>query len=538
MGDTIAEMKNTKTKKVVLFTAVIAVIMMANIASADQLTITAPGPITQETTGISTYIANLGTPTITGGVPPYTTNNSAPAGNNFPVGITTVTWATIDGTSNVAVDTQLVTITPIKLSITSYGPISPVEDTVPSNIKFNITTNMPANVTWSLDGVDKQDDISVTEDSYMGNISKIGSYTVVATARNGSDSISQTWTLDIKGTFEISAYPSSVNIGRPTNVTLEVSRMCGIEPGDNSSCTGTIPVVGANIDITGISGSGVTNDTGLFIITINATTNQTINATASKSGYISNSTEIISKVAPVSTPPSSGGGSNSGGSNSGGGDVSSPESFSNIIKFERQSRDLVANTPIMYSFSSAELAIYQVLVVSNVSDIDTDMRVEHLKNKSDTIDEDPIGTVYANENVWMESKRIDYATVRFKVENSWLINNNVSKDNIVLLRYSDGWKKLQTNITNSDDNYTYFESMSPDLSSFAITGITEYQTGQIEQIPIPIETVHNSASIQNQDVATTSHKENIPGFETISGISIISMVYIVMSIRNRRRVKR
>jgi PGF-pre-PGF domain-containing protein len=554
---------NIKIKKVVLFTIVIITIMMINIADA-KLKITAPGPITQEATGNVTHITDLGTPKIKGGNEPYT--NDAPTGNNFPVGVTTVTWTTTD-VGNVAItDTQLVTIKdttapsitvnginpitihrgdvytdagasaidtvdgditknilvnnsvnsdivgtytvtydvndsagnnaqqtrtvnviPVILNITSYSPNSlQIEEPAPSHVKFGITTNQPANIIWRLDGVSTPGGQSVTQDFYDTNIPIIGSHTITVIAQNGTDNISQTWTLNVKGTLEISASPSSVNIGKPTDVILKVSRICGIEAADNSSCTGTyIPVAGANIDITGISESGITNDTGIFTTTINATTNGTINATASKSGYISGSTEIISEV-PVSTPQqssssggsssssSSGGSSSSsssGGSSGGGGDVSSPESFSNIIKFERQTRDLVYNTPVTYSFSSAEFAIYQVLVTGSSNDVDVDMRVEHLKNVSDTINTIPEGVIYANENVWLGSARINSVILRFRVKNSWLAANGLDKENIMLLRYDAGWNNLQTNITNRDDNYTYFESISPGLSSFAIRGL-------------------------------------------------------------------
>lgn len=618
-----AKIKKVKIKKAVLFTIVIVTIMMANVAAA-KLKITAPGPITLEATGVVTHITDLGIPKITGGTEPYT--NDAPAGNDFPVGVTTVTWTTIDSVGNIAVtDTQLVTIkdttapsitingvnpiiinqgdvytdagatatdivdgditknilvnnsvnkdvigtytvtydvndsagnpaqqktrivkvvpVQIKLNITSYSPTPLlIEEPVPSHVRFEVTTNQPANILWRLDGVSTPGGQSVTQDFYDTNIPIIGSHTIIVVAQNGTGSISQTWTLNVKGTFEISASPSSVNIGKPTDVILKVSRICGIEAGDNSSCKGTyIPVAGANIDIAGISGSGVTNDTGLFLATINATTNETINVTASKSGYISSSTEIISEITPVSTPhqsSSGSGGSSSSSSSSGGGGggVSSPESFSNIIKFERQSMDLVVNKSIKYSFSSPELAIYQVLVVSNASDTDVDMRVEHLKNISDTVDYAPEGTIYANENVWLQSARINYTTVRFRVKNSWFLDNGLTKDSIVLLRYINGWKDLHTNITGSDANYTYFESKALGLSPFAISSIKKDQGTQVST---ETSTVPNSASIQDQN--TTGAKpntKNIPGFEIISGIGIISIAYIVRSMRNIRRAKR
>jgi hypothetical protein len=75
-----------------------------------QLTIVAPPDITKVATGSLTTIANLGTPTVTGGTPPYNTVNDAPA-EGFPVGTTTVTWTVTDKVDKTASDTQLVIIT-------------------------------------------------------------------------------------------------------------------------------------------------------------------------------------------------------------------------------------------------------------------------------------------------------------------------------------------------------------------------------------------------------------------------------------------
>ncbi len=74
-----------------------------------QLSISAPDDITKPATGTHTAISDLGTPTVTGGTPPYTTGNDAPAGG-FIVGATTVTWTATDSNDGTASDTQLVTI--------------------------------------------------------------------------------------------------------------------------------------------------------------------------------------------------------------------------------------------------------------------------------------------------------------------------------------------------------------------------------------------------------------------------------------------
>jgi len=79
------------------------------VVTSTPLNIVAQTDITTGATDTSTPVT-LGTPTITGGVLPYTTTNNAPPGG-FPVGSTTVIWTTTDLSGVTATDTQLVTIT-------------------------------------------------------------------------------------------------------------------------------------------------------------------------------------------------------------------------------------------------------------------------------------------------------------------------------------------------------------------------------------------------------------------------------------------
>jgi len=86
------------------------------------LTITTPADITQVATGNFTTIADLGVPTIVGGVPPYTTVNDAPIGGNFAVGETIVTWTVTDSAGTNATDIQNITIAEPPSNLTIIVP--------------------------------------------------------------------------------------------------------------------------------------------------------------------------------------------------------------------------------------------------------------------------------------------------------------------------------------------------------------------------------------------------------------------------------
>lgn len=71
----------------------------------------------------------------------------------------------------------------------------------------------------------------------------------------------------------------------------------------------------------------------------------------------------------------------------------------------------------------------------------------------------------------VQDSDITNVKIKFKVEKSWLSSNGVDKSTIVLSRFNNGvWNDLPTFITGEDSTYVYFESISPGLSVFVITG--------------------------------------------------------------------
>jgi len=85
------------------------------------------------------------------------------------------------------------------------------------------------------------------------------------------------------------------------------------------------------------------------------------------------------------------------------------------------------------------------------------------------------GTVYAyleitKEN--FENTDVSSASIKFRVTNAWLSENAVSKEDIALFRYSDGWEALDTSISSEDDTNVYYTALTDGFSTFAI-GVKE-----------------------------------------------------------------
>jgi hypothetical protein len=104
--------------------------------------------------------------------------------------------------------------------------------------------------------------------------------------------------------------------------------------------------------------------------------------------------------------------------------------------------------------------------------------------------------------------------VGFKVERSWMANNNVDKAAIRLYRYSaDTWNSLPTAITGEDDQYVYFESQTPGFSPFAIS--TEETTTEIltEVSDTENGTSDNGINPLDQNITPTTNYTEINSLE-------------------------
>lgn len=216
-------------------------------------------------------------------------------------------------------------------------------------------------------------------------------------------------------------------------------------------------------------------------------------------------------------------GSSSGSSSgTGGSGVISGELFDNIAKYQTNEKDLISGIPVVFPFTVPELAIYQVIVTGKENEFDVSIRVESLKGTSRLAKISAPGNVYTNENVWFGSQRIRDVLVKFRVKNSWIIDNNVRTEDIRLLKYdikNHNWIQLETVETSKDDIYTYFESKSNSLSIFAISGIGETQVLPKET---PVDTPITETSKVPETIPTKA-----PGFESIVAIVVLSIVYVL-----------
>jgi PGF-pre-PGF domain-containing protein len=164
------------------------------------------------------------------------------------------------------------------------------------------------------------------------------------------------------------------------------------------------------------------------------------------------------------------------GSGGGGGGSDTGEEYENIELKEVATVYVSSGSNVSYRFENPEDPIIYVnyTALSSAGSITT--TIEVLKSTSALAADAPPGAVYKNVNIWVGTygyateKNIKDPVIGFKVNRTWLHENQVLTSTIRLNRYTSGvWNPLPTVKTHEDTGYVYFESQTPGFSPFAIT---------------------------------------------------------------------
>jgi len=140
------------------------------------------------------------------------------------------------------------------------------------------------------------------------------------------------------------------------------------------------------------------------------------------------------------------------------------------------------------SISKTAIAFNSITMSINKKLLNVEVTVRQLNSKPEAITL-PENTVYQYIEILksvVKDEDIDEVKVEAKVEKTWIVNNSIDEDTVVINRWSENkWNALKTRKTSADDTYIYYETTSPGLSYFAITA---KKIAVIEEIPVEEET--------------------------------------------------
>ena len=125
---------------------------------------------------------------------------------------------------------------------------------------------------------------------------------------------------------------------------------------------------------------------------------------------------------------------------------------------------------------------------------------------------------------------ITRATITFKVNRTWIIENNIDEASITLYRYHDNqWTALPTAKIGEDNTSVYFEAETPGFSLFAVAGekrSTRTSTPEAPVAPLPLTTSDN-----NSTPAMAARSTPVPAPASASTTSVLHPeMWIIMPI--------
>jgi PGF-pre-PGF domain-containing protein len=154
-------------------------------------------------------------------------------------------------------------------------------------------------------------------------------------------------------------------------------------------------------------------------------------------------------------------------------DVIEPEA--NIYTKELVTRNIMGGFPVRFDFGENATLITYINFDPIKTFRKTITTAEVLKDVSVFIPKLPIGRIYQYTNIFVGKKGAGLPTslknglVGFRVEKTWIKDNDVNESMITLQRYNNTWEPLYTEKVGEDNNFIYFQSKTPGFSFFAIT---------------------------------------------------------------------
>ena len=195
------------------------------------------------------------------------------------------------------------------------------------------------------------------------------------------------------------------------------------------------------------------------------------------------------------------------------------------------SKDVITS----YRFTHVKNPVIFVNITGNTSLGIITVSEEVLKSTSSLVKSPPGSLVYKNFNIWVGTsgyatpKNIKEASIKFKVDNTWMGANNVKSSDIVLVKWNgNSWIELETRVLSEDDTNTFFEGKTIAFSPFAITVKIDEVASEVPSLEIP-QQIEAEAPDHNKNSSQPAQTAIITWI-TSSGISTWSAILIILII--------
>ncbi|WP_342304249.1 PGF-pre-PGF domain-containing protein [Methanolobus sp. ZRKC5] len=374
---------------------------------------------------------------------------------------------------------------------TSYAPATTIDGMININSApvfnaigdLNVSVGELVSFNLSANDVDENDDLTFynvsvlplgsafypNNQSFMWEPASIGNYSVTFGVTDNYQTDTVTGTIVVNDTVVVVNHaPELATVSdRSVNESEELSFTLTANDVDNDtlvySMSGLQEAASLNSTTGVFSWTPIIGDAGTYLVIFDVSDGE----------YNANESVSITVTSTSTSTSSTTSSSSSGG---GGGSLSSGEKFENIDFKDYVLRSIVKDTETVFSFYKENNSIVSVSFTSKLNGGQVKAVVEMLKDTSSQVGSSAPGNVYENMNLHIDSKlasdAISNPKINFKVEKSWINENEIDLSTITLCRYSDSnWGQLPTERQGEDDLYFYFASTTPGFSPFAISSV-------------------------------------------------------------------
>ena len=286
-------------------------------------------------------------------------------------------------------------------------------------------------------------------------------------------------------------------------------------------------------------GKNYSNENGPIVIDIRR--NQTANKLTVQLNHFSTFALVGTQSTTSNQPCNYCNSGSSGGSSGGGGGGSSGENASNIELIEKYDMQISRDVTTSYRFTHMKNPVMFVNITGNTSLGIITVSEEVLKSTSSLVNTPPGGLVYKNFNIWVGTsgyatpRNIKEASIKFKVDNTWMNANSIAASDIVLVKWNgDSWIELETSVLSKDDTNTFFEGKTITFSPFAIAVKMGGVAAEVPSPEVPQQTETKSQDNQNSSqpaqtaIITWFTSSVMPAWSAILIILIITILIVML----------
>ncbi len=213
-----------------------------------------------------------------------------------------------------------------------------------------------------------------------------------------------------------------------------------------------------------------------------------------------------------------------------------------VTKASRVIPFLEAGKEVGMAFKDLDVSMITVKSNKNVSNMK--VIIERVERPADI--PEPLGIPYTYFGIKLEGEGIESAEIggriEFKVDKSWISDNNIDETTVTLSRYDEKeekWNALPTYKVGEDDTAVYFEAETPLFAIFAITGERKAEVATTPT-PTPVTTLTPTIPTQSPTAQTTPTRSPTTPSPKPSGCkaSFVFISLIVLLLLRKRRGER